>query len=83
MYMSASAYMGISVSFWLYPKFELQRAYMAYPAMTAVYVSAVNGLVSNALCSKFSSLPQYMGFLLGIIYGIDAYSAYKFYKGYR
>lgn len=38
MYMSASVYMGFTVSFWLYPKFELQRAYMAYPAMTAVYV---------------------------------------------
>lgn len=40
MYLSASLYMGFTVSFWLYPKFEMQRAYMAYPAMTAVYVSA-------------------------------------------
>lgn len=39
MYLSASLYMGFTVSFWLYPKFELQRAYVAYPAMTAVYVS--------------------------------------------
>lgn len=28
-------------------------------------------------------LLQYIGFLLGIIYAIDAYSAYKFYKGSR
>lgn len=39
MYLSSSLYMGFTVSFWLYPKFELQRAYVAYPAMTAVYVS--------------------------------------------
>ncbi|XP_031625473.1 protein singles bar [Contarinia nasturtii] len=60
MYFSASFYMGFTTSFWLYPKFELQRAYMAYPAMTAVY---------------------YIGFMLGIIHGIDCYLAYKFYKG--
>lgn len=42
MYFSASMYMGFTVNFFLLPKFELQRAYMAYPAMTAVYVSATN-----------------------------------------
>ncbi|XP_055302382.1 protein singles bar [Sitodiplosis mosellana] len=61
MYFSASVYMGFTVNIWLWPKFELQRAYMAYPAMTAVY---------------------YIGFILGIVHGIDCYLAYKFYKGY-
>lgn len=40
LYLSASSYMGFAVNFWLYPRFEMQRAYMAYPAMTAVYVSS-------------------------------------------
>lgn len=39
MYLSTSLFMAFTVSFWLYPRFELQRGYTAYPAMTAVYVS--------------------------------------------
>lgn len=38
-YLSASSYMGFAVNVWLYPRFAIQSGYMAYPAMTAVYVS--------------------------------------------
>lgn len=91
MYLSASLYMGFTVSFWLYPKFELQRAYVAYPAMTAVYVSTcvffayIVRVFSIGLFQRISNLfssLQYIGIILGIIHGIDCYLAYKFYKGY-
>lgn len=78
--------MTFTVSFWLYPKFELQRAYMAYPAMTAVYVSLI--LLTNISYSQilifsllFFSL-QYIGFIVGLVHAIDSYTAYKCYKGY-
>lgn len=84
MYLSASVFMGFTVSWWLYPKFEMHQAYASYPAMTAVYVS---------ICAKWLSFSilfivfvlfylQYIGLILGIIHGIDAALAYKFYKGY-
>lgn len=38
-YLSASSYMGFAVNVWLYPRFAIQSGYIAYPAMTAVYVS--------------------------------------------
>lgn len=41
LYCSASSYMGFVVNVWLYAKFVLTPAYIAYPAMTGVYVSIV------------------------------------------
>lgn len=39
MYLSAASYMGFAVNVWLYPRFVITPAYMAYPAMTGCYVS--------------------------------------------
>lgn len=39
LYISASSYMGFATNVWLYPRFTAQNSYMAFPAMTCVYVS--------------------------------------------
>lgn len=36
-YLSAASYMAYTVKVWLYPRYLLQTAYIAYPAMMAVY----------------------------------------------
>lgn len=54
-YISASTYMAYTVKVWLYPRYLLQRAYIAYPAMMAVYMAGY-------LCSALHGLDAYDAF---------------------
>lgn len=48
-YLTSASYMAYTVMLWLYPRFLLQPAYMAYPAMTGVYyIATLTGIVHGA-----------------------------------
>lgn len=85
-YLTSATYMAYTVMLWLYPRFLLQPAYMAYPAMTGAYVSIVafgwRPWRTLRLTDQFpgSRCEQYIGTLAGIVHGADACAAYRAYR---
>lgn len=75
--------MGYSTNVYLYPQFFASSSSTAFPAMVCVYVSEISWDINkHKLTHNSYSCFKYVGAILGIVYGMDAFVAYKDHKEY-